>query len=279
MTSNNPLRQYFRQPSIYIRLPSNGKFYPEGTLDLPPNGEIPVLPMTAVDEISYRTPDALFNGSAMINVIQSCIPNIRDPWNIPAMDVDTILLGIRVASYGHDMELNTTCQACKHESTYGVDLRNVLDHIKTPDYDQSVRHRDLEFYFRPMTYKNLNENNQMQFEQQKLLNVLPDSEIPEADKISAINDALRRITDMTIEALCQSIAAIRTPQALVTEPEFIRELMQNCDRNVFNTVRDKIVELKTQAELQSLDITCPECKHNYKQSFTLDMTSFFAAAS
>jgi hypothetical protein len=279
MTSNNPLRQYFRQPSIYIRLPSGGKFYPEGTLDLPPNGEIPVLPMTAVDEISYRTPDALFNGSAMVNVIQSCVPNIRDPWNIPAMDVDTILLGIRVASYGHDMELNTTCQTCKHESTYGVDLRNVLDHIKTPDYDQSVRHRDLEFYFRPMTYKNLNENNQMQFEQQKLLNVLPDSEIPEADKISAINDALRKITTMTIDALCQSISAVKTPQALVTEPEFIRELMQNCDRNVFNSVRDKIIELKTQAELQSLDITCPECQHNYKQSFTLDMTSFFAAAS
>jgi len=279
MTPNNPLRQYFRQPSIYIRLPSAGKFYPEGALDMAPNGEIPVLPMTAVDEITYRTPDALFNGSAMVSVIQSCIPNIRDPWNIPAMDVDTILLGIRVASYGHDMELGTTCPGCKHEDNYGVDLRHVLDRMKTPDYNTSVKHRDLEFYFRPMTYKNLNDNNQSQFEQQKLLSILPDSDIAEPDKIAAISDALRKITTMTIDALCQSIAAVKTPQALVTEPEFIRELMQNCDRNVFNSVRDKIIELKTQAEMQPLDITCPECKHNYQQTFTLDMTSFFAAAS
>jgi hypothetical protein len=279
MTPNNPLRQYFRQPSIYIRLPSGGKFYPEGTLTMPPNGELPVLPMTAVDEITYRTPDALFNGAAMVTVIQSCCPNIKNAWAIPAMDVDTILLGIRVASYGHDMELGTTCPKCQHESEFSVDLRQVLDKIRVPDYEQSVNRGDLEFYFRPMNYKNLNDNNQSQFDQQKLISVLPDSEIPEADKISAIGDALRKITQMTIDALCQSIAAVKTPGALVTEPEYIRELMQNCDRNVFNSVRDHIIELKSQAELQPLKLVCPECKNDYTQSFTLDMTSFFAAAS
>ena len=279
MTPNNPLRQYFRQPSIYIRLPSGGKFYPEDTLVMPPNGELPVLPMTAVDEITYRTPDALFNGAAMATVIQSCCPNIKNAWAIPAMDVDTILLGIRVASYGHDMELGTTCPKCQHETEFSVDLRQVLDKIRVPDYEQSVNRGDLEFYFRPMNYKNLNDNNQSQFDQQKLISVLPDSEIPEADKISAISDALRKITQMTIDALCQSIAAVKTPGALVTEPEYIRELMQNCDRNVFNSVRDHIIELKSQAELQPLKLVCPECKHEYQQSFTLDMTSFFAAAS
>ena len=96
MLQNNPLKQYFRQPAIYIKLPSQGQFYPEGALDMPPNGELPVYPMTAIDEITYRTPDALFNGNATVNVIQSCMPNIRDPWSIPAMDVDTILVSIRI---------------------------------------------------------------------------------------------------------------------------------------------------------------------------------------
>lgn len=279
MTPNNPLQQYFRQPSIYIRLPSSGKHYPEGALDMPPNGEVPVLPMTAVDEITYRTPDALFNGSAMVSVIQSCVPNIKNAWAIPAVDVDAILTGIRIASYGHSMSIDSTCPACKHESEYEVDLRTVMDQIRSPDYSQSIRHGDLEFYFRPMNYKNLNDNNQTQFDQQKLIAMIPDAEIPEMDKVSAISDALRKITVMTIDALCQSIAAVRTPQALVTEPEFIRELMQNCDRNVFNSVRDHIVNLKAQAELQPLNLTCPECKNQYQQTMTLDMTSFFEVAS
>ena len=279
MTENNPLRQYFRQPSIYIRLPSGGKFYPDGAINMPPNGELPVLPMTAVDEITYRTPDALFNGSAMVDVIQSCVPNIQNAWAMPAMDVDTVLLGIRLASYGHDMDLGTKCPACEKETDFTVDLREVLDKIRVPDYDQQIKHGDLTFYFKPMTYKNLNDNNQTQYDQQKLIAMLPDSDLPDKEKISAIGQALRKITAMTVDALCQSIAAIKTPDALVTETKFINELMQNCDRKVFNSVRDHIIDLKGQSEIKPLHIKCPECQHEYDQALTLDMTSFFGAAS
>ena len=48
----NPLKQYFRQPSVYLRLPSEGQFWPTGTITMPPNKELPVLPMTAIDEIT-----------------------------------------------------------------------------------------------------------------------------------------------------------------------------------------------------------------------------------
>ena len=85
---NNPLKQYFRQPAIFIQLPSQGKFYKDGALVPTANGEYPVLPMTTLDEITYRTPDALFNGTAVANVIESCVPNIRDAWAMPGMDVD-----------------------------------------------------------------------------------------------------------------------------------------------------------------------------------------------
>ena len=130
MSSNNPLQQYFRQPAIYIKLPSAGQFYPPGTLNMTDTGELPVLPMTAIDEITYRTPDALFNGQATVNVIESCLPNIVNGWAVPAMDVDAILIAIRIASYGHEMELTSTCPACRHESDYGIDLRVFLDKIQ-----------------------------------------------------------------------------------------------------------------------------------------------------
>ena len=279
MTSNNPLKQYFRQPAIYIRLPSKGNFYPPGTLDMPPNGEIPVLPMTAVDEISYRTPDALFNGSAMVDVIQSCVPNIKNAWAIPAVDVDTILVGIRLASHGHSLDSGSQCPNCQHEHEFTIDLRVLLDNIQAPDYNNSVRHGDLEFFFRPMTYQDLNANNQLQFEQQKIMSMIPDSETSETDKIKNINDALKRLTAITVQALCQGIAAVKTPQAVVTETEYILELMNNCDRKIFTSVRDHIIDLKNQAELQPVDLKCPECQHEYKQNITLDMTSFFESAS
>jgi hypothetical protein len=277
--SNNPLSQYFRQPSIYVKLPSGGQHYADGAIDMPANGELPVYPMTAIDEITYRTPDALFNGNAVTNVIKSCVPAIRDPWAIPAMDVDSILVAIRIASYGHNMEMSTTCPHCENEADYGLDLRTILEQIKTPDYSKPIIAGDLQIFFKPMTYKHLNDNNQKQFEEQKLLQVLPDSDMPDTDKMTAMSAALVKITHITIDALSHSVAAVKTPDGLVSEPGFIEEMLKNCDRRLFAQIRDHIINVKSQAEIQPIKLKCSACEKEYQQAVTLDMTSFFEDAS
>jgi len=281
MNPNNPLRQYFRQPAIYLRLPSQGKYYPDGQINMPPNNEIPIYPMTAIDEITYRTPDALFNGSAVINVIASCVPNIIDPWVIPAIDVDSILVGVRIASFGHNMDFESTCPVCGKAHDHTIDLRSVLDRMRAPDYSKSVTHGDLEIYFRPMTYRNLNDNNQAQFEEQKLMQMMPESTASEEEKLAMMGTALKKITEITVRALAQSIAAIKTPGAMVNESEYVIEFLKNCDRTLFNKIRDHIIDFKEQSEMQPFELTCPEetCNNKYQQTITLDMTNFFVAAS
>lgn len=278
MLPNNPLTQYFRQPAIYIRLPSQGKFYPPGTLNLPPNGELPVLPMTSVDEITYRTPDALFNGTATVNVIRSCVPSIRDPWAMPGMDIDAVLVGIRIASYGHQMDLDVMCPACSTNDEVSVDLRAVNDRLKTGNYDQSMIVGDLEFWFQPINYKSVNENNQMQMEQQQVMRVL-DSDVDDKVKLEQLNRSMAMLNETTIRTISQSIAAIKTPTAMVHETEFIAEYLRNCDSKIFNQLRDHVIQLKQQSDIQPLDITCKNCNHTYTQPFTLDLSSFFDSAS
>jgi hypothetical protein len=275
----NPLSQYFRQPSIYIKLPSQGQNYPAGTLIMPANGELPVYPMTAIDEITYRTPDALFNGQATVNVIQSCVPNIKDAWAVPSIDLDTILIAIRIASYGHDMEFATSCPACQDTSERSIDLRTMLDALRSPDYASHITYGDLEIYFRPLSYKNLNDNSQLQFEQQKLLQVIPDSAVSEADKMTALTRAFKQLTEITVRSLSISITMIKTPQALVSEQPFIEEFLKNCDRELFNQIRDHVLRLREQSELQPLKLQCTACNNKYEQALTLDMASFFAPAS
>jgi hypothetical protein len=279
MLLNNPLTQYFRQPSIYIKLPSQGNFYPDGTLDIPPNGELPVYPMTAIDEITYRTPDALYNGSAVVSVIQSCVPSIKNAWYMPAVDIDTVLVAIRIASYGHSLETESQCPSCKNVAEYGVDLRSVLDNLKAPNYESVLRFGDMEFYFRPLTYKDVNDNNQLQFEEQRMLQAITNAEMNEADKVKTISQALNKITEITIKSMALSVAAVKTPSALVTDQIFIDDLLKNCDRSLFTQLRDHILSLKKSSEFKPTRIKCSECDHEYDQSITLDMTNFFADAS
>jgi hypothetical protein len=275
----NPLKQYFRQPAIYVRLPSNGEFYPPGSLEKSANGEYPVMPMTTIDEITYRTPDALFNGNAVTSVIQSCMPNIKDAWQIPSIDIDTILVAIRIASYGHEMSITTQCPGCNNSTDYGVDLRQVMDRIRAPDYQKNLAVGDLEIWFSPMSYQEMNRNAMTQFEEQKTIQLLQESDAPDDRKLIELNAMLKKITTATVQALAQSIALIKTPAAQVTDQDQIYEWLINCDRGMFNRVRDHVLELKRTSELQPLRIQCAQCQHEYDQLFTLDMSNFFADAS
>lgn len=275
----NPLKQYFRQPAIYIRLPSAGKFWPRDSLDLPQTGELPVLPMTTMDEITYRTPDALFNGHAVVSVIQSCLPNILDAWKIPNMDLDTILVAIRIATYGHEMDIDSVCPACSTEGNYGIDLRTVMDNIRSPDYSKSLQLGDLELWFKPLTYQEMTQNNLLQFEDQKALQMIQSGEMPDEERMRTMGDMLKKLTAVTTQALAQSIAMIRTPAAQVTEPQHIQDWLTNCDRGTYQQVRDHIIQGRRSGELQPLAVKCSNCGNAYEQPFTLDMTTFFGDAS
>jgi len=277
--SANPLQNWFRRPVIYIRLPSQGQYWPDGALNMPQNGELPVLPMTALDEITYRTPDALYNGQAVVDVIQSCIPSIVNAWKTPSIDMNSILISMRIASYGHDMEINSTCPKCSESSDYGIDLRTVLDMVGRPDYGQSVQQDELEFFFQPMTFEDQNYVNTQQFETQKAIQLITDSTDSEDAKLKKMGDIMKRVTAATAEALARNIAGIRSPAGFVDQKVFITDFLANCDRTLFTRIRDHVIKLRTESDPRPVTITCGSCQNQYEQAISFDMSNFFATAS
>ena len=82
---------------------------------MPPNGEIGIFPMTARDELVLKTPDALLNGASTVEVINSCVPAITDAWEIPSVDMDALLIGIRIATYGENMDITVGWENVKRK--------------------------------------------------------------------------------------------------------------------------------------------------------------------
>jgi hypothetical protein len=235
--------------------------------------------MTAIDEITYKTPDALFNGEAVVSVIQSCMPNIRDAWKMPAVDVDTVLVAIRIASYGHAMDMDITCPECANIDTFSLDLRTVLDQLRSPDYESALEVNGLDITFQPMTFEQQNKISTDQFEYQRLIQAIPASDLTDEAKMAEMAAVMTKIQALTMRVLTTSIATIRTPQALVTEAAFITEFLQNCDRQAFAAIREHVIRLRESVDLKPMTVTCTACKHEHAQQLNLDQSSFFAGAS
>ena len=80
----------------------------------------------------------------------------------------------------------------------------------------------------------------------------------EDERAAMFDKTLKEISRITTMAVTFSIASIRTPQALVTEPAFIEEFLKNCGSEQFKRIRDHVINLRSKEEIKPIPIDCPE---------------------
>lgn len=275
MEQNNPLKQYFRQPSNYIRLPSGGNYYPEGSIDFPENHELAVYPMTARDEILLKTPDALINGQAIIEIIRSCVPSIKNPWAMPAADVDACLIAIRMATYGDQYDIDTTCPNCNEPWRFAVDLRTFLDQTQNFNWSDSIVLGPLTFKIWPLTYDQVTKNQIKVLEEQRTFQYITDSELPEEEKIRMFNESFRKLTELNLQLVADCVHEIVAPDGTVADRAMITDFFTNCDRQTFTSVREYLDSLRSQEIIKPLQLKCQNCEHEYTKQVAFD-ESFFS---
>lgn len=275
---NNPLIKYFRQPAIYIRLPSGGRWWKDGSVEIPVNGELPVYPMTTKDEIVLKTPDALMNGSGVADVIQSCCPNIKDPWEMPSVDTDALLIAIRIASYGHAMDFDSKCPHCNHENRHAKDLRDSLAAVQCPDYDTPVTVDDLSIKLRPTRYAESNRSKQINFEEQKMLQALENSSLDETVKAVEISNAMGKLINIGLEVLTAATESITINRdTVVTNSAHIKEFYENTETTIVKAVQERQAVLNRAAGLEPARVACEECTKTYQVPIEFDYANFFAS--
>jgi len=273
----NPLSKYFRQPAIYLKLPSRGKYWDEDALEIPVTGEIPVYPMTSRDEITLRTPDALMNGTSVVEVIQSCCPSIKNAWKMPSIDVDAVLIAIRIASYGNNMDVDTNCPKCNEENNNQVDLTSILAGLVVPDYNALLELDGLKIKLKPQKFLGVNRQNQIGYEEQKIMNSLNTiEENPEA-KADLIAKSMARLVDLGQEIVADSTEYIELPDdTQVTDRDFILEFYRNANGSVMRRIQEVLAEKNKEAAIKNQKVQCSGCTNEYQVPLNFDYANFFA---
>ena len=284
---DNPLSGYMRQPKIYIKLPSGGAYWPRNSLDIPETGDLAVYSMTAKDEITFKTPDALLNGQAVVDVIQSCIPAIKDAWKCPNMDLDTLLIAIRLASYGEMMEITHTVPGTTEQVTHNVDLRLLLDQLSSVGlWEDSVElGNELTCFVRPLNYKDITASSLRTFESQRMMQSVTDETVSEEQRIKILNQTFDSIADINFELIINSIMAVQTADTIVEDKTFIREFLQNSDKTIFEKIQQHLTQMKEQNTLKPLRFQATDeqiaagAPAEYELPIRMDNADFFVFGS
>lgn len=280
---HNPLHKYFRQPKLYIRLPSSGNFYPPGALEKTETGEYPIYSMTAKDEIMIKTPDALLNGQATVEVIQSCAPNIKNAWKIPSIDVDALLVAIRIASYGETLDVTTTVPVIDESKTYETDLRLILDKLLNATFDPVCEiNSELTVHLRPLTYDEFTKNSIRTLEEQRIMRIVNDEKLSDEEKMLQFGASFVKLTEVTIGMISQGVAKVITPEGEVTDTEFIKEFIDNADKSVLTAIVNHLDKERKKFAMEPFKVQTTEeeqaagAPREFEVPITLDSSNFFA---
>jgi hypothetical protein len=274
--ANNPLQQYFRQPKIFINLPSQGVYNKPGSIQ----GEVsnmPIFGMTGMDEILMKTPDALLTGESTVKVMQSCCPGIVDGWEVTNLDFNLILTAIRIATFGNSIAVSSKCTGCGTDNDYEIDLTRVVDYFSHCSYDNKIVYKNLVIKTKPLTYKQITDFALRNFQLQQRLNqniVLTDEE----EKKKNFSDLFGQLAELQNEIFTEGIEHVTVDNAVVNEKEYIREWLANCDRDAYEDIKTTILKNQEKYSSPEHDVECSNCGKAAKLTIDLDQASFFGNA-
>jgi len=284
MTHSNPLQKFYRQPALYISLPTQGKWYNTKQVSLNASKELAVYSMTARDDVLLNTPDAMLNGESLKNVIMNCVPDVHDVSALTLPDLESIFVAMKVATNNGVWDISKTCPKCNTVCTYEMHCQQILDQQSYIDEsDCSVTlDNGLVVNVRPYNYAQRSLFMQRQFEEERAMKQYnaANPETNDFTKAGVMAQAVDRISSITFRLVAESIVSVELPgEEPVTKSEYIDDWLQNISSVQANLVIEAVEKLNLCGPKKTLDVVCTECSHEWTDPVSYDPISFFAKRS
>jgi len=283
--NTNPLQDYLRSPKLYINLPSEGKFTTVDTISKISN-ELPIFPLTSMDETFLRNPDALLNGESLVRVIQSCT-GIKDVYELSANDVDVILLAIRYATYGNDLEITSSCPECQNVDEITVSIEPILESIESlADVYTVTLENGLVCYVKPYTFKDSQTAALAAFKETSELNTLINSDADDLARLATFNKSFQAMAELNVDILSNAVSKVVIPSTekdtedtVVTNKSHITEWVRGISKNDADIIIDELNIINELGVTRSIDTKCSKCEHEYESKLEFNPASFFETGS
>jgi hypothetical protein len=273
----NPLKQYFRQIKLFIKLPSGITYYPPGSIKFTDQGEVGIFPMTGKDELILKNPDALLNGEALIEVLKSCAPSISDPKILLTNDINALITAIRYATFNDKLETEIACPSCGHQNLFKLDLGYALDHMTYLEADYVVNlESGLTVFVRPYGFTDLLAGLHAQFEQTKIQRAIENEDLTEEQRIKLFSTAFKEMSKISYLLVANSIIKVvdERNNIHVTDKKDIKEFIDNIDKKSIDQISDLVQEINKVGIKQTFPAKCEKCNHEWEHEIDFNPVNF-----
>jgi hypothetical protein len=235
---------------------------------------VPIFAMSGMDEIIYKTPDALFNGEATVKVIESCCPFIKDAKTVPSIDIDALMVAIRIATFGAELTVGHTCRNCESDNEFTVELSQLLDYFNSLTFVNTIKINDeITLKIRPLQYEEMTYFSIENFKLQRQL--FQSQNLTDAERQAVIDQIYKTLSELQLQLFLTSIESVQIPELVVNDKAQIEEWLRNADRDVYAKVKEKLESNKETWDIPKQHIKCPECNTEDDITVTLDQSNFF----
>ena len=273
----NPLKGYFRQYKLFLKLPSGTSYYAPNVVKFTDTGEIGIMLMTGKDELILKNPDALLNGEALTEVIKSCVPEVSDPRALLTNDIDALITAIRYATYNDALETELACPKCDHKNLFKLDLQYSLDNMSFLDSEYVVNlDNGLSVFVKPYGFPELLRGLHAQFEQSKLTRAIENESITEDQRMKLFATAFKELSVITYALMLNSVLKVvdESKNIDVSNKDDIKEFLQNIDKKSSDKISDLIKEINQIGIKRSFTAVCDKCKHSWESEVDFNPVNF-----
>lgn len=273
----NPLKQYFRQFKLWIKLPSGTSYYAPGTINFSELGEVGVMPMTGKDELILKNPDALLNGEALIEVIKSCVPGVSNPKLLLTNDINALITAVRYATYNDSLETELNCVSCGHNNLFKLDLQYSLDNMTYLDPEYTVNlDSGVSVFVKPYGFPELLSGLHAQFEQSKLTRAIESDTVTDDQRLKIFSSSFKELSNVTFNLMCNSVIRVvdESRGVDVTDREFIKDFLFNIEKKDIDQISDLVKEINQIGIKRTFTAHCEKCNHEWESEIDFNPVNF-----
>jgi hypothetical protein len=270
------LEDFYRHKEIYIKLPTEGKWYTSQT-NLNDQNEIGIRPLSFKDEMLLSIPDSIYNGQSLFEILKSILPDMENPYEILMPDVDVVLLASRINSNEGEMSVDATCTHCKTQEQYNIKIINILNQIKTINPIEIELDNGLIISFKPNSLRSVTTNQIKITEMSSILSTFNKDDDKEKQH-KLFSESLEKTAAANLVLIADTIEYVLLPSGdKITDLQAILDWISNSDSNTVKKLQNMSNQINQNGLNKNFKFECSneQCGKEFTSPVEFNPTFFF----